>query len=95
MQDVFRIRHSTVADFEVVEIVPCTGLGFADKGGIFVEDVHHRAVEAWEGTIVGRARAAVVWTVERVVDVAAHAPAVGYRTSPVPGVVFTPVAERV
>ena len=70
-------------------------MGFADDGGIFVEDIHHRAVETREGAIVGCARAAVVGTVERIVDVAAHAPAVGYRTGPVPGVVLAPVAERV
>lgn len=95
VQDVFRIRHSAVAHFEIVEIVPSARLGFADDSGIFVEDVHHRAVETGKAAIVGRAWAAGIWTVEGIVDVATHAPAVGYGTGPVPGVVLTPIAERV
>lgn len=95
VQDVFRIGHSTVAHFKVVKIVPCARLGFTDDRCIFVEYIHHRAVETRKGAIVGGARAAIIWTVEGIVDVATHAPAVGNGTGPIPWVIFTPIAERV
>ena len=76
MKYVFRICHATIPHFQIVKIVPCTWLSFADNRSVFVDDIHHRAVKAGKRTVVGGAWASVIWAIERVVDVAAHPPAV-------------------
>ena len=95
---VFVIGHAAVADFEGVQVVPGVRDALVDVMGDLVEDVHGGAVEAGEGTVVvfgAGAGAARVRPVEGVVDVAAHAPAVGDSLRPFPRVVFAPIAHGV
>lgn len=95
MKHIFLIAHPPVPNLQHIKIVPRARLRFTDHRSGFVDDVHDRAVEARERALVGRARTAVVGAIEGIVDVAAHAPAVGDRTAPVPGGIFAPVAEGV
>lgn len=67
MELIFVVRHAAVPDFEVVHIVPPPNASFIWKSGHFIEDIHHRAMEAGKGTVPGGTRTSIIGTIERVV----------------------------
>ena len=95
MDFIFIIRHATVPDFEVVHIVPGPYAAFIHKSDHLVKDIHHRAMEAREGTVPGGTRTSIIGPVERVVYIPRHAPRIRKCLGPHPWIVFPPVAHRV
>ena len=95
MDFIFIIRHATVPDFEVVQIVPGPYAAFIHESDHLIKDIHHRAMKARESTVPGGTGTSIIGSVERVVYIPRHAPGIRNGLGPHPRIVFPPVAHRV
>ncbi len=95
VKDIFIVRHTSVTDFEHVQVVPSARLGFTRECSYFVDNVHDTAVKTGESAVVCRTRASVIGAIKRVVNIAGNAPGVSHCLSPVPGRVFAPIAHGI
>src|SRR3984957_6386170 len=92
------IRHAAKADFEHVQIVPPTILASIHGRSVFVYDVEKGTIGARSDTVRACCICTgteIVWSTERVVDVAGDPPRVGNGHSPSMEVVFAPTAQAV